>query len=560
MFTAVDGNLLAYAAAGGVVKLCELVSGQERARFIAQGDDILGITFSFDSKRLAVRRPGCARFWDITTRQELGTISTGTQPYTTMALAPDGRTVAFGGAIHTTDLTLWTVDTQQVQTTLKHVMRACAAIYSPDARSLVTTDQDGHIQFWNARTLAKEHGFTAPTGSSWFGALAFSPDGKTLVASAPSGWLGSFDAGTGRLLARFSGLTSPATSVAVFPDGKTLVSGDDHGTVKLWDLSTGQERFALAGRQGKGVSSVAVAPDGKTVATVEHDGPVKLWRAALDEEASARKPEMDVDDPDGPAALINEGHGLLNGGGLDAAAEAYDKAEARLSKLAAAFPDVFEYRYVLVRCRFDRGLAYARAGRSESALADFSKAIELRPEEAGAQQQRASLYFQLGQWDKAIADFAKVLEMAPNSANDQNNLAWLLATCAEPRLRDPRRAVELAKKAVELAPTEGTNWNMLGIARYRAGDWKAATAALEKSIALRKGGDSFDWFFLARARRRRGDEKGARELYDQAVQWMEKNQPKDEELVRFRAEAENVLELKKSSRSSSESALKSSGR
>jgi uncharacterized protein HemY len=34
---------------------------------------------------------------------------------------------------------------------------------------------------------------------------------------------------------------------------------------------------------------------------------------------------------------------------------------------------------------------------------------------------------------------------------------------------------------------------------YREGDWNAAAAALEKSMQLRQGGDSFDWFVLAMA-------------------------------------------------------------
>jgi len=57
-------------------------------------------------------------------------------------------------------------------------------------------------------------------------------------------------------------------------------------------------------------------------------------------------------------------------------------------------------------------------------------------------------------------------------------------------------------------------------------------------MELRKGGDSLDWFFLAMTRWQLGDKQEARKWYDKAVQWMEKNQPKDEELIRFRAEAE----------------------
>src|SRR5439155_17525669 len=136
-------------------------------------------------------------------------------------------------------------------------------------------------------------------------------------------------------------------------------------------------------------------------------------------------------------------------------------------------------------------------------------------------QTRGDAHAALGQWDKAVADYAKAIELNP-AASALNNLAWLLATCAEATLRNPKRAVELAREAVALAPQAGYIWNTLGVAHYRAGEWNAAIAALEKSMALRKGGDSADWFFLAMAHWQLGEKDEARNWYDQAVEWMDK--------------------------------------
>ena len=167
-------------------------------------------------------------------------------------------------------------------------------------------------------------------------------------------------------------------------------------------------------------------------------------------------------------------------------------------------------------------------------LADCTKAIELDPKNAWALSNRANIYSQLKQWDKAIGDHARILELDPKNADANNNLAWFLSTSAETRLRDPSRAVELAQKAVELAPAQGMFWNTLGVAHYRAADWKAATAALKKSDELLKGNDlSFNAFFLAMARWQLGNKDEGRRWYDQAVEWMEKNKPQDDELRRF---------------------------
>jgi tetratricopeptide (TPR) repeat protein len=142
--------------------------------------------------------------------------------------------------------------------------------------------------------------------------------------------------------------------------------------------------------------------------------------------------------------------------------------------------------------------------------------------------------------------------MAKDNGIVQNNFAWFLATCPAAKYRDPPRAVELAKKAVELMPKAGSHWNTLGVSHYRAGDWKAAMAALDKSREFRKGGDAYDWLFLAMAHRKLGQTKEARKWYEQAIEWLQKNKEaieKDrtlaDELGRFRREADEVLDLGK---------------
>ena len=140
-----------------------------------------------------------------------------------------------------------------------------------------------------------------------------------------------------------------------------------------------------------------------------------------------------------------------------------------------------------------------------------------------------------------IADYQKALEKNPNDAGAHNDLAWSLATCPEAKFRDPKRAVELAKKAVKLEPKNGFYWQTLAYAEYRAGDWESAIAALEEVKALGSPGDSMEWYPLAMAHWQLGHKEEARKWYDLAVAWMEKNQPKNEELCRFRAEAAELL-------------------
>jgi uncharacterized protein HemY len=132
-------------------------------------------------------------------------------------------------------------------------------------------------------------------------------------------------------------------------------------------------------------------------------------------------------------------------------------------------------------------------------------------------------------------------DLPPENPRALNSLAWFLATCPDEQLRNPSQAVELAKKATALFPKDGHSWNTLGVAHYRAGDWKAAVTTLEKSRQLREGGKASDWFFLAMAWWKLNDQDQARQAYDRAVRWMEKHAQQDGELLRFRAEAAELL-------------------
>jgi tetratricopeptide (TPR) repeat protein len=196
------------------------------------------------------------------------------------------------------------------------------------------------------------------------------------------------------------------------------------------------------------------------------------------------------------------------------------------------------------------GVALLDQNKTGEAIDAYRKAVELDPKSAGAHNNLGAALAKQGQLDDAVAALRKAIELDPKHAPAYSNLrkalkdlAWALATDPVPARRDPRRAVSVAREAVEMSPQEGDYHNTLGVALYRAERWKEAVATLEKSMELRKGGDSNDWFFLAMAHWKLGKKEKAREWYDRAVQWMDKNQRKNEQVRRFRAEAADLLGL-----------------
>ena len=111
-------------------------------------------------------------------------------------------------------------------------------------------------------------------------------------------------------------------------------------------------------------------------------------------------------------------------------------------------------------------------GAWEETAAQCQEAIRLKAAPALVHTIFATALRRQGRLDEAIAEHRKALALEPDHLHAHNNLAWLLSTCAQPKFRDAKQALELAKRAVELAPEDGSHWNTLGVAQYRAGDWK----------------------------------------------------------------------------------------
>src|SRR5262249_26787852 len=123
--------------------------------------------------------------------------------------------------------------------------------------------------------------------------------------------------------------------------------------------------------------------------------------------------------------------------------------------------------------------------------------------------------------DSAIEVYRKFIVLRPRSGAAHHKLALILVTAADPKVRDPRQAAQLAAKAVELSSDDGAYWKTLGVARFRAGQWAEAVVALDSTMKkLPKADDSALWFFLAMAHWQAGQKDDAGKWYNQAVQWM----------------------------------------
>ena len=251
----------------------------------------------------------------------------------------------------------------------------------------------------------------------------------------------------------------------------------------------------------------------------------------FDEAVAACRKAIEIQ-PDAAMAHSNLGNSLFKLGKIEEALAAYRRAIELGPQAARSYSNL--------------GSVLLAMGRRDEAVAAYGKAIELEPAFAGFHSNLGMALAAQGKLDEAVAAFRKAIELQPDNANGYNELAWFLATSPLSQERHRMEAIKLAARAVELVPQDGNLWNTLGVVRYRAGEWQPAIEALEKSAKLRAGGDANDWYFVAMANWQLGHKDQARTWYDKAVAWTDKNQPKNEDLHRFRAEAAELLDISKS--------------
>ena len=142
---------------------------------------------------------------------------------------------------------------------------------------------------------------------------------------------------------------------------------------------------------------------------------------------------------------------------------------------------------------------------------------------------------------EAVAEYRTAIWLKPDLPDAHYRLARALVISPKRPRQDYDEGLAHARKAVKLAPKDGNISNTLALAEYRAGHWNESIAASERSVALRNGGNAYDWLFRALAHWQKGEKDKGRTWFDKAVAWTKEKNPENLELRQIWAEAAQLL-------------------
>jgi WD40 repeat protein/serine/threonine protein kinase len=408
-----------------------------------------------------------------------------------------------------------------------------------------------------------------------------------------------YDVATGQVVRSFSGGDDPLLALAFSPDGAHLAAaGAGRRTVLLWDLSA--HRPSVTHQGPEGAMDLAFSPDGRRLAVASRRM-IKLLDAASGEEVLILRgfahlhPDSNGFNPlvrfspDGrriaavchdyanPVSIWSVEASDTDPAGRQRAADhralATHLEQAKLALTDAKRRAIFRFHLKwLEQAELTspadlaaRGALFAQDSRWDRAIADFTRATQLAPDDEGIWYKCGAGFAAAGRWEQAVPYFARFAELGRGTdsqwrhitalslyLNDQatyrsrcRKMLELFGRSADPQVvsyvlawgplvgdsgMDPRVHLQHVDRFLVGNENHGDyRWMVRtkAMADYRAGRMEQALQGLLKAESLLHGEDEdgekvVNYFFLSMAYQRLKRAEEAQAKYQQGLRHMEK--------------------------------------
>jgi len=174
------------------------------------------------------------------------------------------------------------------------------------------------------------------------------------------------------------------------------------------------------------------------------------------DEAISRYLESIRINPNRANAHSNLGIALASQGRLDEAITHYRKA-------LEIEPNSAETNYNL-------GMALVSQGKLDEAIVCYCRALKAEPDDAKIHYNLAKAYQTQGDADEAVNHYRQALRFKPDWLPPMKDIAWILATHPDPKVRNAGEAIRMAERAAELTKHQDATVLFTLSAAYAADD------------------------------------------------------------------------------------------
>ncbi len=198
-----------------------------------------------------------------------------------LAISPDGNFVA-ASQFDDANVKVWDARSRQRIAVWRSESPAVAALaFSPDGKKLVAGGTRGELVTYNVHEF--EPLMHVQAYEDRLMALAYAPREPILATIGDAARFKIWDAQGNHLKTFGDVCTDEMRCLAFSPDGMLLAVGGNNRIAQIWEWKKGRKIASLAGHKLE-VTGVAFSSDQRCLATVSSDGCVRLWNLATREE------------------------------------------------------------------------------------------------------------------------------------------------------------------------------------------------------------------------------------------------------------------------------------